>query len=363
MEKTQTTAATLFEQIRQSHPISDIARLLAISPGTVDRWVRKNQVPPFYKNDLLRIVGGGDAMEESDQFYTLPVVARQCFEDAQKVLKKHKVNIADYQFVEPAAGCGHFYQLLPSARRIGVDIAPRKSPLGGGAHGDIIKADFLQWHPSAGDYIVIGNPPFGRNGKTALDFVMKSFEFADYVAFILPPIFNSTGKGSCKNRLTKMGRTLLFSRDLIQSAFVRPDGRKIGVRTCFQVWAKNKPAGFVAPSLPTCSQFVDIINIYISPKPSRPSSRAAMAGKCDIYIPRSFWGRNAARPTHDFAEIPYRDGYGLIVKRAKRNVLRFVKNFNWGEVAHVSTNGSMSLRKDIICEQLVKAGFIDNHAV
>ena len=35
-------------------------------------------------------------------------------------------------------------------------------------------------------YVVIGNPPFGLRGQLALKFINHSYDFADYVCFILP---------------------------------------------------------------------------------------------------------------------------------------------------------------------------------
>lgn len=356
-----TIAEELFAKAMTLHSAKEIAGLLCVQYGTVDRWIRIGKVPPFYKNDFLRILGEecDVGIEQSDQFYTLPSVAKNCIADLKNTLRKYNIRTNKYTFVEPSAGCGCFYNHLPPRKRIGIDIDPQESPFDRAYQSEIVKADFLQWTAPPGNHITIGNPPFGRNGKTALDFVIKAFEFSDFVGFILPPIFNSTGKGSCKNRLLKTGFTLLESKPLDDRSFVYPDGRSVGVKTIFQVWAKNKPHGYFEPAPKSCKSFIDIYNIYLSYKPSRPSSRVHLVGKCDIYIPRSFWGSKDARASFDFADIPYKDGYGVIVKRQKRRVINFIKRFDWGAVAHVSTNGSMSLRKDIIFEQIVKAGFVD----
>lgn len=358
------TADSLFAAARKQFSLKEIATLLRIQYGTVDRWVRKNTVPPFYRNDLMRVLKMKNSFDigikESDQFYTMPKVANQCVKNFNKTIAKYHANTRSYTYIEPSAGCGHFYDLLPPTRRIGIDIDPQPSPIKNKKEKRIIAADFLTWHPKTEKrYVVIGNPPFGRNGKTALDFMFKAFEFADYVGFILPPIFNSTGKGSCRNRLTKAGHALLLHKELGDTSFVCPDGRNVGIKTVFQVWAKQKPKWYREIVMPTCDDFVDIHNIYISPRESRPSSNTNLAGKCDIYLPRSFWGSKEVRSTFDFADIPYKDGWGIIVKKQKRDVINFIKRFDWREVAHISTNGSMSLRRDIIRDQLVKAGFSD----
>lgn len=358
------TANVLFAEARRRFSVKEIAALLSVQYGTVDRWIRQDVVPPFYRNDLRRMLKKHDSFDigikESDQFYTMPKVAKACIANCNAALTKYGISNRRYTYIEPSAGCGHFYNLLPPKRRIGIDIDPQPSPVNKQNVKEIITADFLSWMPkNKGKFIVIGNPPFGRNGKTALDFVMRSFEFADFVGFILPPIFNSTGKGSCRNRLTKRGHVLLSSKELSDTSFICPDGRNVGVKTIFQVWAKNAPTGYKHVAPKTCDNYMEMYNIYISPKKTRASSNKRMAGNCDIYLPRSFWGSREVRSTFDFSDIPYRDGWGIIVKKQKRDVIRFIKGFDWRKVAHVSTNGSMSLRRDIIREQLVKAGFID----
>ncbi len=354
---------SLFAHLQKSKSNREIADLLLVHKGTVDRWDRIKQVPDFYRNDLLRILNlNGEynlGIKQADQYYTMPDVAKSCINRFYKTLDKYNIDISDYTFVEPSAGCGHFYSLLPENNRLGIEIQPKKSPLTDKLIDGIIQADFLTWQPPAGKYVVIGNPPFGRNGKIALDFVVKSFEFADYVAFILPPIFDSTGKGSCKNRLIKMGYILLHTETLNDNPFIFPNGEEINVKTVFQVWAKSTPSSYKPVNEKSCRTYVDIYNICIPYKPSRFPSRMNMIGKCDIYLPRTFWARETAVATTDFYDIPYNDGYGIVIKRKKKSVFKFIKNHDWASVVHTSTNNSRSLRKDIIYDELIKVGFMD----
>lgn len=353
----------LFKKIKRKKTNKDISELLFIHKGTVDRWDRLNEVPDFYHNDLLRILGLESEfsvnIKDSDQFYTLPDTAKKCFSLFEKQMKKYKINTLKYVYVEPGAGCGHFYTLLPPKRRIGIDIQPQKSPLTNKLQKDIIKGDFLSWKPPINNkYISIGNPPFGRNGKIALDFVIKSFEFSEIVAFILPPIFDSTGKGSCKNRLIKLGFNLLFTKKLDDS-FLYPNGDKVKVKTVFQIWSKNRPSGYIEKKQKKCDSFVDIFNICIPYKDTRFPSNVDKIGKCDIYLPRTFWKSETAVATKDFYTIPYNDGYGIKIKKNKREIKKFIIKNDWSSLVHTSTNNSRSLRKDIIKDELIKAGFYD----
>ena len=61
-----------------------------------------------------------------DQFYTKPNVAEYCFKKFQEIANNLEVNLSLYTFIEPSAGCGYFYQILPKNRRIGIDIEPKK---------------------------------------------------------------------------------------------------------------------------------------------------------------------------------------------------------------------------------------------
>lgn len=114
-----------------------------------------------------------------DKFYTPDATARRCIGQLWRQMGVR----ADDLFIEPSAGAGAFCRHLPAERTIALDIAPE-------ADG-ILTADFLQFVPPAHDgrRIVIGNPPFGRNGALARAFLRHATAFADVIVFILPASF------------------------------------------------------------------------------------------------------------------------------------------------------------------------------
>src|SRR5438105_2574428 len=71
-----------------------------------------------------------------------------------------------YVFIEPAAGNGAFYNLLPSGQKIGIDIDSRLQT----QHPDYLFHNFLSLdretlrltHIPQQQVVVIGNPPFGQ---------------------------------------------------------------------------------------------------------------------------------------------------------------------------------------------------------
>jgi len=52
-------------------------------------------------------------MNNLDQFYTKPQVAKDCYKKFLKVAEDLGVDLSGYIFIEPSAGCGCFSQLLP----------------------------------------------------------------------------------------------------------------------------------------------------------------------------------------------------------------------------------------------------------
>ena len=129
-----------------------------------------------------------------NQFFTPKETAIKCYNKVLEILSKYNENEKDYTYIEPSAGSGNFLNILPSSRRIGIDIEPKND--------EIIKYDYLKWLPNnINKYIVIGNPPFGLRGQLALKFILHTNKFADYVCFILPQLFESDGKGVPRKRV------------------------------------------------------------------------------------------------------------------------------------------------------------------
>jgi len=169
------------------------------------------------------------------QFYTKPKVAAHCYKIFQKVAKNIKVDLDDYTFIEPSAGCGCFSQLLPENRKIGIDIEPRNLP---GIKGEgIIKSDYLKWYPEdkSKKYIVIGNPPFGKRSKVAVDFFNHSAAITNIIAFIVPRQFQ---KYSVHSKLNKNFK-LIKDYELDENSFFTPDGKDFKIRCVFQIWTSN----------------------------------------------------------------------------------------------------------------------------
>ena len=177
-----------------------------------------------------------------DQFYTQPRVAQQCMDYLATVMALTDSDL----YLEPSAGKGAFYDLAPSSRRVGLDMDPQ--------HADVIKQDYLTYDASNlkcdGKFIVIGNPPFGKNSSLAVKFFNKSAEFADCIAFILPRTFK---KVSLLPKLDKHFH-LIGELDLPWDSF-EYDGMPYSVPCVFQVWQKSSTERVDAKPALTHSDF------------------------------------------------------------------------------------------------------------
>ena len=289
-----------------------------------------------------------------DQFYTKPKVAENCYNIFQKVANGIGVDLDDYTFIEPSAGCGCFFQLLPKNRRIGIDIDPKK--LFGVDSNGIVKSDYLDWQPKDKNkkYVVVGNPPFGLRGKLALAFINKSYQYADMVAFILPQLFNSDGKGVAGKRV--IGYKLAYNKHLPPNSFMYPDGTDIEINTVFQVWTKINTDRIKRKSLKTCNNFVDVYSLSDGGSPSSTRNKD-MIEKCDVYLPSTtFTGMKAYK---SFYDLPHQRGYGVVVKRNKKEIKNIFNKTDWEKIAFFSTNSALNLRTSLIKDVIIKEGYFD----
>ena len=171
-----------------------------------------------------------------DQFYTRPAVALECW----RFLGSHVECSPSDRWLEPSAGAGAFFELLPARQRIGLDIDPR--------HCEVVRQDFLgEFEPPAhqGRWLTVGNPPFGKNTSLAVRFFNKAATFSDVIAFVVPLTFR---KHSLQQRLDSCF-SLLAELPLDKDAFVF-EGKPYSVPCCFQVWVRSAtPRQWTAPVL------------------------------------------------------------------------------------------------------------------
>jgi hypothetical protein len=169
--------------------------------------------------------------KELDQFFTRPDVAQWCL----ALLVDQIGSLSQFAaIVEPSVGGGAFYDQLPEGTRVGVDIDPKRS--------EFVRADFLSLAPEQielprdpSKVLVVGNPPFGSNGRLALRFLNHALKFADTVAFVMPKVF----KGTTFLDEIDPSAHLLFQKVLPRNSF-EVDGVAKHVPTVFQIWERKE---------------------------------------------------------------------------------------------------------------------------
>lgn len=159
-----------------------------------------------------------------DKFYTIPTISEKCIETIGSKYDWNKWDLV----IEPSAGNGSFLKKIPTAKKIGIDIAPEDT--------DIIKMDFFDYKPPTDlkNFLVVGNPPFGRVSSLAVKFFNHSAEWCSVIAFIIPKTFRRV---SLQNRLN-MKFHLLHDEDIPSSpcSFNPP----MQVKCCFQIWERRE---------------------------------------------------------------------------------------------------------------------------
>jgi len=329
--------------------IKYISGHINVNVGTIKRWMELQSVPDYYRIDLSNLLGidvdySMLTAKDKNQFYTSKHTAKHCYEVFNDLIKSYGDNPDEYLFVEPSVGNGNFYQYFPEDRRIGIDIETDMK-------GAII-SDYLNWQPESDKkYLVLGNPPFGLRSNLALRFLNHS-NYADYVGFILPQIFDSEGKGSTKNRV--LGLNLIYSAP-IKPDFYYPDGTEVKVNCIFQIWAKNHS---IEEEKNSCKSFMRVYSL--SDGGTIDSTRNKdMIGKCDVYLPQTCYGEDKMKIYYDFELVPKRTGYGIIFHSNKEKFMQIFLDTKWSEVAFKSTNGALNLRTAIINDVIIKAGYKD----
>lgn len=158
-----------------------------------------------------------------DKFYTKKEIAIDLIS---------KLNLSDYDLVvDPCCGDGAFYSNIKHSNKIGIDILPHMS--------GVITHDFLTWdcsniNTNSNKVLVISNPPFGKQGSLAMNFIKRSAEFSDTIAFILPLSF---AKPSVKNKIPEYFH-LEYEEILPENSYLL-DGDNYDVKCVFQIWKKK----------------------------------------------------------------------------------------------------------------------------
>ncbi len=283
-----------------------------------------------------------------DQYFTKQEVAKNLYEKAQSVILKYEQDIKDFHWIEPSAGSGIFFNLLPENNRTGIDIRP--------LNNEVIKQDYLSYKlPINKKNIVIGNPPFGHRGVTALNFINHSKK-ADYVCFILPMFFESKGKGSIKYRVK--GLNLIHSEKLPKNSFYTPQNNKnIDIKCVFQIWSKNHKIDnndfnwYKNKNNEPYGNFIKVFTVSLA-KNRECGKRWIFQQKADFYISSTFYKDIGIVDT--FKEVKYKSGIAIVITHQnpaiKNRILELFKKIDWKKYSSHATNSCYHIGKSHIFE-------------
>lgn len=278
-----------------------------------------------------------------DQLFTRSDLAKRCYSDLVERMRIDHAPVSDYQFVEPGAGAGAFYDLLPPDRRTGLDILPLRD--------EFERCDFLTWHPMAtGRHAVIGNPPFGYRAWLALAFLNHSATFADYAGLILPMAFQSDGKGSPKHRV--IGMRLVHSEPLPPDSFVHADGRPAKINALWQVWQRGVNN---QPPPQHCDEWIDLFTV--DQRKERLCGQQRMA-EADWFLQRTFY-HEPPKPVRSFSMVRYVCGYGIVIKKAKSRVSEALQRVDWRRYSNLAAHNCRHISMYHIRQAVIDAGFVN----
>ena len=164
-----------------------------------------------------------------DQFYTKETIAKLCWNHLIDTIYSLDKSINDLFFLEPSAGKGAFYSLMPEHRRIGMDLEPKCDGVKLQDFLKIVKIEF-----ESHNTMVVGNPPFGKRGNLAVAFFNHSAYLAETVAFIVPVIFR---KFMIHKKLDSRMK-FISKLELPKESFEFDNGKTYAVNTEFQIWTR-----------------------------------------------------------------------------------------------------------------------------
>lgn len=298
-------------------------------------WSKSNQIPGWVDIDNVGL----------DQFFTRPEIAQQCWDSFLKIMKSLGANEINYKFIEPSAGIGAFYNLLPKDRRVGIDVEQ--------FNPNYIRSDFLSWSPKKNgyNYACIGNPPFGYRAWLALEFINHAAKFSDFVGFILPMAFQSRGKSNVQDRVR--GLHLIHSSPLPPNSFIDADGKPVKVNALWQIWSKKEGAINEKPK--SCNKFIDLFTVDM--RKERLCGQARLH-EADFFLQRTFYS-NPPSLVKSFDEVKYVCGYGIVIKKDKRRVLKVLNNTDWNKYSNLASHNCKHISMCHIRAALTDQGLVD----
>ena len=299
-------------------------------------WTNCHLIPNWVKPDNVGL----------DRIYTRPDVAFECSESLYSFMQRDFANLDEYQFIDPGAGQGIFYDLMPKGRRTGIDVLPSRP--------EFAEQDYLTWIPNSPSigkrYAVLGNPPFGYRAWLSLAFVNHSATFADYIGLILPMAFQSDGKGSPKRRVE--GAELNLSEPLPSDSFVDINGNPVKLNALWQIWKRGVNN---IPPPQTCDDWIDLFTV--DTRKERLCGQTRL-NEANFFLQRTYYGEPPSL-VRDFSDVRYACGYGIVLKKEPAVIEQTLRETDWTKYSNLAMHNCRHISMYHIRQAIIDKGFTD----
>lgn len=255
--------------------------------------------------------------KQLDQFYTSPDYAATFYDTIQQHVDLSAADI----LLEPSAGSGNFYNLMDPDKRIGLDLDPKGI--------GIIQQNFFEWKPSNPNSKIhtIGNPPFGKNSRLAIDFFNHAASFSESISFVIPRTFRKT---SILNRLS-LDFHMIYDETVPDNSFLF-NNNKYDVWCAAQIWVRKKEKRKIIP-IHKFSQFKDYFEI-VNPE------------KADFAVQRVGAGAGTVKTGNI---LKYSPSSHFFIKQHQPNIVDEFKNLDYDSVKY-NTVGNPSVSANELLE-------------
>ena len=278
-----------------------------------------------------------------DQYFTKPEVAKDCYKFFSDFLLKQGINKDDYSWLEPSAGNGTFFSLLPEDKRIGIDLDPRFE--------GVVKSDYLKWTPDYNKkYLVIGNPPYGKQNHLSFKFIQKSLIFADYVGFVLTSSYAS--ERSMKS-LSKVGAFLNDFLKLPKNSFLEYGEKEYHVDSTFFIFSRK-----FNQNSKTWQQVDSYITFkYINKIKDKGFEN--YVGNYDLYCDKTVFPNRKLQFVDDYNKIESSYMVCIKIHKNKEEITKILKETDWNHESIKAANTAIHLNFETIKRVIAKKGFKD----
>jgi hypothetical protein len=206
--------------------IQQTLQIRAVDPKVTPAWLRANAERLLSSRAMLDMRPTPKRPDMPiDTFMTKPSLAVRLYEVTKMKIAEHEISFD--RWLEPSAGDGAFYTLLPEGS-LGIDIEKRIE--------GVIEHDFLSFTDFGNHtFCTIGNNPFGKNASLAIRFFNHAARVSNAIALILPRTFR---KASVQNKLDPYFH-LIHEEVVPDNSFLHM-GAEVDVPCVFQIWQKRK---------------------------------------------------------------------------------------------------------------------------